>query len=159
MKTIFWVASLFLVPRNLLQDDMLSIFLRLRGALLARTFRLQMACFATLETLCAFVSAVILCVIREATAEAPLLVSGGLTWFSVSCVTFSSLWETTAWLSVVTRHFIHTTTVTTSTGFSPMGIFNIFYIFTCCFLCDCFAHSFLEGKVPWREFLLDMFWA
>ena len=51
------------------------MFLWLRGVLLAKTFRLQMACFVTLETLCASVSAVIMCVIREATAEAPLLVS------------------------------------------------------------------------------------
>ena len=59
--------------------DMLSIFLRLRRGLPVRTFRLQMFCFVTLETLSAFVSAVILCVICETTAEAPLLITGGLT--------------------------------------------------------------------------------
>ena len=69
----------------------LSVFLRLKGALPARTFRLQMTCIVTLATLCPFVSAVILCVIREATPEAPLLASGGLTLFSVSCVAFPSL--------------------------------------------------------------------
>ena len=57
---------------------MLSIFLRLWRGLPVRSLRLEMTCFVTLETLCAFASAVILCVIRETTAEAPLLVSGGL---------------------------------------------------------------------------------